>query len=249
MRPGTFLLQEEPRVHCTSVRSDNGSNNFMMVPNSRQHASPDHHWPTTKPVMQDNVASCIMFTTASPDFHNLHGLSVNRVPMADLLNLLRMPIKLHSAGLWSQVLENIKPSCQVTLIRNIYTRSQLEIILSGFSSAAPVPPCTRYWSCCWFNALLQPCSALFMWQTQPHNTSSDRDRTSKTIAIAFLGVVLLLPVKLIHLNLNHFCLDRLISLKFNWLDVSEIFFSSVYVYHTQQGPLPCQKQNSNFLKY
>ncbi|KAJ8374091.1 hypothetical protein SKAU_G00046710 [Synaphobranchus kaupii] len=36
MRPGIVLHQEEPRAHCTSVRSDNHSEDFIPVPNSSQ---------------------------------------------------------------------------------------------------------------------------------------------------------------------------------------------------------------------
>ncbi|KAJ8345989.1 hypothetical protein SKAU_G00301820 [Synaphobranchus kaupii] len=36
MRPGIVLHQEEPRAHCTSVRSDNRSEDFIPVPNSSQ---------------------------------------------------------------------------------------------------------------------------------------------------------------------------------------------------------------------
>ena len=36
MRLGIVLHQEEPRAHCTSVRSDNGSEDFIPVPNSSQ---------------------------------------------------------------------------------------------------------------------------------------------------------------------------------------------------------------------
>ncbi|KAJ8342163.1 hypothetical protein SKAU_G00320910 [Synaphobranchus kaupii] len=58
MRPGIVLHQEEPRAHCTSVKSDNRSEDFIPVPNSSQgtvgygmevcatlqgYASPDHH--------------------------------------------------------------------------------------------------------------------------------------------------------------------------------------------------------------
>ncbi|KAJ8339725.1 hypothetical protein SKAU_G00343580 [Synaphobranchus kaupii] len=38
MRPGIVLHQEEPRAHCTSVRSDNGSEDFIPVPNSSRGA-------------------------------------------------------------------------------------------------------------------------------------------------------------------------------------------------------------------
>ncbi|KAJ8356578.1 hypothetical protein SKAU_G00193720 [Synaphobranchus kaupii] len=36
MRPGIVLHQEEPRAHCTSVKSDNGSEDFIPVPNISQ---------------------------------------------------------------------------------------------------------------------------------------------------------------------------------------------------------------------
>ncbi|KAJ8354561.1 hypothetical protein SKAU_G00221280 [Synaphobranchus kaupii] len=36
MRPGIVLHQEETRAHCTSVRFDNGSEDFIPVPNSSQ---------------------------------------------------------------------------------------------------------------------------------------------------------------------------------------------------------------------
>ncbi|KAI4903357.1 hypothetical protein NFI96_000121 [Prochilodus magdalenae] len=50
MRPGIIVHQEEPRTHCTSG-----------------YASPDHHCPTTKPVMLNHVADGITFSMASPE--------------------------------------------------------------------------------------------------------------------------------------------------------------------------------------
>ncbi|KAI4896330.1 hypothetical protein NFI96_015778 [Prochilodus magdalenae] len=38
MRPGIVVHQEEPRTHCTSVESDNGSEDFILIPNSSQGA-------------------------------------------------------------------------------------------------------------------------------------------------------------------------------------------------------------------
>ncbi|KAI4871611.1 hypothetical protein NFI96_000999 [Prochilodus magdalenae] len=38
MRPGIVVHQEEPRTHCTSVGSDNGSKDFILIPNSSQGA-------------------------------------------------------------------------------------------------------------------------------------------------------------------------------------------------------------------
>ena len=58
MRPGIVLHQEEPKSHCTSVRSDNHSEVFILLPKSSQdtvgydmvvcatlqgNASQDHH--------------------------------------------------------------------------------------------------------------------------------------------------------------------------------------------------------------
>lgn len=82
MRLGIVLHKEEPRAHYTSVRSDNCSEDFISVPNSIQrtagynmevcvtfqgYATPDHHCPTPKPVMLDDVPGSLMFTTASAD--------------------------------------------------------------------------------------------------------------------------------------------------------------------------------------
>lgn len=68
VRPGNALHQEE--LWAYSVWSDNCSEDFITVPHSTQGtighdmevyvafqrcASPDHHWPTNKPVMLDNV--------------------------------------------------------------------------------------------------------------------------------------------------------------------------------------------------
>ena len=67
---------------CTSIRSDNLSKDFIPVPNNGQstvgydmevcatrqgYSPPDHHWPTAKPVMLNDVTGSITFTTASPD--------------------------------------------------------------------------------------------------------------------------------------------------------------------------------------
>ena len=82
MRPGIVVHQEEPRTYCTSVGSDHGFKDFIPIPNGSQtavlqpvevcsslhgYASPDHHWPTTKPVMLNDVAGSIAFSLASPD--------------------------------------------------------------------------------------------------------------------------------------------------------------------------------------
>ena len=66
IRQDLILHQEKSRAHCTSVRSDDHSEDFISVPNSSQgtigygtvvfetlqgYASPGNHWPTTEPVM------------------------------------------------------------------------------------------------------------------------------------------------------------------------------------------------------
>ena len=76
---------------CISLRSDIRPEDFIPVPNSSQgilgyelavcatlqgHASPDHHCPTAKPVVPDDVTGSITFTTASPDCHTCHMISV-----------------------------------------------------------------------------------------------------------------------------------------------------------------------------
>ncbi|KAI4896776.1 hypothetical protein NFI96_003611 [Prochilodus magdalenae] len=38
MRPGIVVHQEEPRTHCTSVGSDSGSEDFILMPSSSQGA-------------------------------------------------------------------------------------------------------------------------------------------------------------------------------------------------------------------
>ncbi len=38
MRLGIVVHQEEPRTHCTSVGSDNGSKDFIPIPNGSQGA-------------------------------------------------------------------------------------------------------------------------------------------------------------------------------------------------------------------
>ena len=69
-------------AHCTSVRSANCSEDSIPVPNSSQgtvgydkevcatlqgFASPDHPWPTARPVMLDDVTGSTMSNTLSPD--------------------------------------------------------------------------------------------------------------------------------------------------------------------------------------
>ena len=39
------------------------------------NASPDHHWPTTNPVMLNNVAGSIVFSLSAPLFHIHHRCS------------------------------------------------------------------------------------------------------------------------------------------------------------------------------
>ena len=36
MRLGVVLHQEEPRAHCSTIRSDSQSEDFILVPNSSQ---------------------------------------------------------------------------------------------------------------------------------------------------------------------------------------------------------------------
>ncbi len=38
MRPGIVVHQEQPRTHCTSVGSDNGSKDFILIPNDSHGA-------------------------------------------------------------------------------------------------------------------------------------------------------------------------------------------------------------------
>ncbi len=38
IRPGIVLHHEEPRAHCTSIRSDNGSEDLIPVPKSSKGA-------------------------------------------------------------------------------------------------------------------------------------------------------------------------------------------------------------------
>ncbi|CAB1422580.1 unnamed protein product [Pleuronectes platessa] len=133
------LYQEEPRAHCTSVRSDNRSENFLPVPNSSQgtvgydmevcatlqgYAFPDHQRPIANPVMLNVVTGSITFTTASPDSFTPVTCAQckpaliceeNRAPKGGPANagvLLSIPIELHCAGLRAQVpLEVAGPAC------------------------------------------------------------------------------------------------------------------------------------------
>ena len=126
--------QEEPRAHCNSARSDNCSEDFILVTNSSQgtsydlevretlqgNASPDHHWPTTQPVVLDDVTGSRTFTTPSPDSFTpvtcaqcepAFICEENWVPVAggpaNSGVLWWMPI-----GLWAQVpLQDVRPSC------------------------------------------------------------------------------------------------------------------------------------------
>ncbi|KAI4902945.1 hypothetical protein NFI96_005135 [Prochilodus magdalenae] len=74
------ILSEEPRTHCSSVGSDNGSEDYTLIHNSSQGAVvqpgqcvlPGIYLPrpsltTTKPVMLNDVGSGITFSTASPE--------------------------------------------------------------------------------------------------------------------------------------------------------------------------------------
>ena len=95
-----------------------------MTWRSVRYASPDHHWPTTKQVMLDDVTGSITFTTVSPDSfttvtcaHCEPALICEEkgAPMADL----------------------------ESLVRNMHTSSLLEVILWGSGSAPPLPPRTK----------------------------------------------------------------------------------------------------------
>ncbi len=98
--------------HCTSVRSDSGSEDLISVSNSskgtvdqhmeicvtlQRYSSTDHHWPTAKPLMLEDDADTITFSTASPDTFTsvtcaqcepalIH--KENKVPMLELLILV-----------------------------------------------------------------------------------------------------------------------------------------------------------------
>ena len=102
MRPGIVLHQEEPRAHCTSVRSVNRSEDFILEPNSSQgtaghdsdvcvtlheYVSPHHHWPITKLVMLDDVTGSITFTMALHTLSHLSHLWTERVVSVEPDNL------------------------------------------------------------------------------------------------------------------------------------------------------------------
>ena len=90
MRSGIVVYQEKPRTYCISVGPNNRPKDFVSVPCTCQittikhmqvflgNASPDHYWPTTEPVVQDDVACLIMFPCVFPNPYvslNLNWLS------------------------------------------------------------------------------------------------------------------------------------------------------------------------------
>ncbi|KAJ8358729.1 hypothetical protein SKAU_G00152540 [Synaphobranchus kaupii] len=88
MRPVIVLHQEEPRAHCTSVRSDNRSEDFIPVPNSSQ-GTVGYDMETLSRlshVLSVNLLSSVKRTGANGGPANSGVLS-------------RMPIELHGAGL------------------------------------------------------------------------------------------------------------------------------------------------------
>ena len=124
MRPGITPGGTQGPLHQHKVW--HCSEDFSAIPNSSQstvgfdmeicatlqrYSSPDHRCPTAKPILQDDVTGNIM-TTRSPRHSHVHCEPAlicveNVTPMADLpiLEFSReYQPKLHSAGLWAQVL-------------------------------------------------------------------------------------------------------------------------------------------------
>lgn len=91
-----------------------GTTGYDVCTCLQSYAFPDHHWLTTKPVMLD-LTDSKTFTTLSPDsFSRLsHVISVNlliygQCPVTWPVNSgvpWQMPIELHDAGLWVQVVQ------------------------------------------------------------------------------------------------------------------------------------------------
>lgn len=134
MRPGIVLHQEEPRAHCTCIRSDNCSEDFIPVPNSSQGNIMT--WRSVRPskdtlsqtitdhrqIMLDDVTGSITFISRL--FHVCHMCSAwtcsylwrEQCASGGPVNsdvLWQTSSKLHSAGLWAQVtLTQSWPSCQ-----------------------------------------------------------------------------------------------------------------------------------------
>lgn len=176
MRPDIVLHQEEPRDHCTSVRSGNHSEEIIPVSHRvhaglQGHASPDHYWPTTKLVILD-VTGSLTFTMVSPDsftcaqcepFTSVKRIGIHSRP-ANSGVVWEMLTKLCSAGLWAQVILK-----DVGLWFPPPTWSQFLIVWSETSTQVAcwmslavlvllfLAQRSRNWFCCWVVALLQPC--------------------------------------------------------------------------------------------
>lgn len=87
MRLDISMLQEEPRVHCTSGRSE-GFNltaaTIVMASMWRSvwYSCPDHHWPITKPVMLNDVTGSRTLLMPSPDVLSVNlSSSTNRTEL------------------------------------------------------------------------------------------------------------------------------------------------------------------------
>lgn len=113
---------EEPRTHCTSVGSDSGPKNFILIPNGSQGAiscslygytSPDHPWRTTKSIMLNNLTGSITFFTSSLDrFTSVTCAQDGFAPICEVQGtsggsanssiLWQMPVGFHAAGQWAQ---------------------------------------------------------------------------------------------------------------------------------------------------
>lgn len=98
MRPGIVMYQEEPRAYYISISFDNGSEDFMLLLNSSRFSLastwatlqgyyfPDHHLPTDKLVMLNDVEGSISFNYRITR-HICEPALVreeNRVPLSDL---------------------------------------------------------------------------------------------------------------------------------------------------------------------
>lgn len=108
------------------------------------YASPDHHWPTTKPVMLDDdtgniaaviVATAIAFTTLQTSSHLSHVLNANLFSSVERTRCHRWTCQFwcslttHGALLWSLLLTISSETCSPVACWNSFWRALVVLLL------------------------------------------------------------------------------------------------------------------------
>lgn len=141
MRSDIVLHQKEPRLHCTSIRSDSHSEDFVSLPHSSQDT-----------IGYDTEVCASFKGYASPDHHmtaNHHGISrqLSHLLGLNLLSSVKRILVVSgecqvSCVAWAVSTNRIQ-RCWVLMVRNTHTSSLLKAILQGSRSVPPASSCTK----------------------------------------------------------------------------------------------------------